>query len=111
MSSLLFCFFAGIGPSAVPGISAGENKIGMQNYQEATDAMALVLLATVAVITIGVSLVALHLFRRHRQPHPTLQGLEDLAEEERRPPRLPAGGGAAEEREPWEKEGDWWRKD
>ena len=70
-------------------------------------------LAMVAILTLSLGIVALlaaGIYRSGKRRESEVEKLlEELRreEEEKRHPASPAGG---EEREPWEKEVDWWRK-
>lgn len=70
-------------------------------------------MSMVIILVLGfgvVSLLLLSIFRSGKQrPDP----VDDLIEEVRRsqePEKIPAPSATPEPREPWEKDGDWWKK-
>lgn len=71
-------------------------------------AMSMVL---ILVLSFGVvSLLLVSIFRSGKRRH---DPVEDLIEEVRRseePEKIPAPSATPEPREPWEKDGDWWKK-
>lgn len=76
----------------------------------ATDGFAL---AMVAILVLGLGVVALLVLGIYRSGKRRESEVEKLLEESRREeeaekhPASPTGG---EEREPWEKDADWWKK-
>ena len=85
----------------------------------AADAFAAVNLALVFMMFIGFGIFAWVLYRRGKAPNPEQDLIEDLHDEEmqersRRPEDKRRVNGSAEDeqqREPWEKPGDWWQKE
>lgn len=71
-------------------------------------AMAMVL---ILVLSFGVvALLLVSIFRSGKRRH---DPVEDLIEEVRREDdasKMPASTAASEQREPWEKDGDWWKR-
>ncbi len=68
--------------------------------------MVLVLVFSLGVVGLLLWSILRHGKRRDRE-------VEDLLEEVRRsqePEKMPAPSATPEAREPWEKEGDWWKK-
>jgi hypothetical protein len=70
-------------------------------------------MAMVLILTLGLGVVALLLgsIVRHgkRRDH-ELEALLDEVRRETEPDRQPAPSAPPESREPWERDGDWWKK-
>ena len=70
-------------------------------------------MAMVVILTLGLGVVALLLWSITRHGKRRDHEVEELIEEVRRDQneqKLPAPSAAPDAREPWEKDGDWWKK-
>jgi hypothetical protein len=70
-------------------------------------------MAMVVILTLGLGVVALLLWSITRHGKRRDREVEDLIEEVRRDQdarKLPTPTAPPEAREPWEKDGDWWKK-
>ena len=115
---LLIGLAIGVSVSVMAVSSAGAEPVygaGSSEATPASDAFAAAHLALISGVFLWFAVFAWVLYRRAKAPNKEREFIEDLHEDQQRresdSKRLGAGADAEDSREPWEKSGDWWKKD
>jgi hypothetical protein len=68
-------------------------------------------MVVILVLSFGVvALLLLSILRSGKRRHDPVDDLIDEVRRSQEPEKIPAPSAAPETREPWEKDGDWWKK-